>query len=244
MKSRLRGPLARLRRGHWPFAMIPIPTKQSNHPLLTQKARSVFVVNAPMSNRRPPNEVAIFVDPSSFSPREVGFIKSVVTDTERGWRVVFPDTDLVIADPPFLSRARAESRRPLADVLVCMKPNSTVKRWFPSMDGYSFTLRRADHPVTLVVLNQDNWRSVPVDSYFAPHQLDEYRTYLVNHELGHAVFRLDHRNEPVPHHPFASIMGQQTKQRQWDPRRKCEPNPFPAQSPECEPALRVKWNRW
>lgn len=84
--------------------------------------------------------------------------------------------------------------------------------------------------VPRILLNADNWFAIPRGSRFA--SLDDYRTYLLNHEIGHAAFELGHRNSQIAPGKPVSVMLQQTLHRELDPSGASLPNPYPALSPE------------
>lgn len=163
--------------------------------------------------------ISVTFDSRSVSPREQAWIMSVLNDVERGWPAVF--------DTRFVHTAASSDAIHISfmkNAQIASDPRTSFLR------GLSYTDMGTSSTPAKIVLNRDNWDAVPAESYFT--DLESYRKYVVNHEMGHAAFRLGHRNYPLIGCRFASIMGQQTRQRQWDPRRLARPNPFPAFSPE------------
>lgn len=169
---------------------------------------------------KPMREIPVSFDHKSVSSHEQTWIMRVLNDNVRGWPAVF-GTRFVQVLP---RHPRAIHISFLSDAEIASDPKTSFLR------GLSYTELATDASPARIVLNRDNWDTIPLDSYFT--SLESYRTYVVNHEMGHAAFRLSHRNYPLTGCRHASIMGQQTRQRIWDPRRIARPNSFPAHSPE------------
>jgi hypothetical protein len=153
---------------------------------------------------------------SRFSPEDREFIARTVEDRRLGWSPVFGAKFVRSLD------------RGAMDVFITTRPASEIASDSPTVAGLSYT--RMDVRPRVIFMNESNWSEVPAGSYYG--DLEAYRTYLVNHEMGHAAFSLGHRNEPRREFRCASIMGQQTRQREWDPDGVLRVNPFPVYSPE------------
>lgn len=93
-------------------------------------------------------------------------------------------------------------------------------RMFPhGLRGMSVTDRRGKRPV--VHFNADNWRTPPPQSGYK--DVDRYRTYVVNHEVGH-VLGLGHAQCPA-NGDAAPVMMQQTRGC-----GECRPDPWVVKS--------------
>ncbi len=144
------------------------------------------------------------------------------------------EVDAVLADPRSWAAngdARFERVKPgRADLrIVLATPATTDRLCFPFLTGGQLSCNRFDE---LIVFNIDRWRDA------VPHwtaSLAEYRAYLVNHEVGHA---LDFRHVGCPGQGMlAPLMMQQSKSLGG-----CLPNGWPyPEGPTClgEPATIV-----
>jgi hypothetical protein len=72
--------------------------------------------------------------------------------------------------------------------------------------GLSVTLM--DENPRITYFNETNWNNVPMPLQ-GLYTLEDYRTYVILHECGHAVFSLDHPHKIKP--GLCPIMVQQTK---------------------------------
>lgn len=61
-----------------------------------------------------------------------------------------------------------------------------------------------------IYMRKSNWDSVPETSGYEKDNIDSYRAYLINHEAGHAIEKLEHATCEAPGKP-APVMMQQTK---------------------------------
>lgn len=162
---------------------------------------------------------------SRFSPSDRDLIVRTVEDSRRGWA------------PVFGAKFEQTRDRDALDVFITTRPAAAIAADHPSVAGLSYT--RMDVRPRVIFMNETNWSEIPEKSYFD--DLNVYRTYLINHEMGHAAFSLGHRNEARADFKCASIMGQQTRQREWDPGHVLAVNPFPVFSPEHRGI--VEWTR-
>ena len=120
----------------------------------------------------------------AFVDETLGDQRSWIGDTVTGFERVDPGTDdleftLVVATPATVDRLCA--------------PLNTAGIYSCGNNGW-------------IALNLDRWTSA-TDSW--PADLETYRRYLVNHEVGHYVLGPDHPSCPSPNSP-APIMMQQT----------------------------------
>lgn len=103
--------------------------------------------------------------------------------------------------------------KPCTELLKCnvilhLWPNSKIQQKFPSMNGFSLTQIQPNR-IPRIYFNLDNILKPP-PKYTGTKQ--EYFNYIVQHELGHAVFRIM-KHEESPHDPTQKcpLMYQQTR---------------------------------
>lgn len=152
----------------------------------------------------------VWLDPETVNEKNVEFIKGILAD-ERGWTragLVFK----YVAEPA------------TADITVRILPKSAMSSKFPSLEGFSVThiyagsegRRKRD-----VYINGERWAHGPdpAVSIVRGHEstteevedpLRRYRTYIVNHEVGHGLFQ-DHPLVPSYDNQRCFVMTQQTK---------------------------------
>jgi hypothetical protein len=132
-----------------------------------------------------------------FLPHEQAFVLSVLNDP-RGWA----------AYGFAFVRANADAD---ADVTVCLASAAEMGARYPQthLRGLSVTDRTADKP--RIFLNASNWACPPAASGYAADRagVQEYRTYVVLHEMGHAL-GLGHATCPAPG-ALAPVLVQQSK---------------------------------
>lgn len=95
------------------------------------------------------------------------------------------------------------------NALLHVWPNSKIENTFPGMGGFSVT-DLAQHPPR-IYFNLENIRAPPATYKGSK---DEYLAYVVQHELGHAIFKITKHDEEDDRHPvtkMCSIMYQQTR---------------------------------
>lgn len=91
---------------------------------------------------------------------------------------------------------------------VC--PDEQLVKKFPSMQGFSVT-HWPTYKVPRIYLNLDNLQQPPVKYKGSK---DEYLDYVVQHELGHAIFGIKTHDREDDRHPvtkMCSVMYQQTR---------------------------------
>lgn len=155
-------------------------------------------------------------------PSDRRWVDTVLNHKDRGWPAVAPGTKFIQVPP--------ETPLDELDMIIGFKTPEEIRKTASFLSGLSYTDMGATPP--RIFLSTANWARVPEESYYDQKELEPYRVYLINHEVGHAVWKLGHRNEVHPKYRIASIMGQQTKQREWDPHHQLSINPFPKFSPE------------
>lgn len=122
------------------------------------------------------------------------------------------------ARPPSRSRPRDEAPHPL--IAIQLTPQSVLDRLFPSFSNDGLSV--CDVGSREIFINEDRWlRKYPDRSEMS---LADYRCYVLNHEIGHAL-GFDHERCTGRGHP-APIMLQQTLGLHG-----CTPSPFPRQVP-------------
>jgi hypothetical protein len=136
-----------------------------------------------------------------FTPTEAAFMTAVLNDPKSWGGYGFS----------FELRPWTDSR---TDFDVLLTEDDMIRRLFSrTFGGMSVTDRRGARPI--VHLNASNWRMPPVVSGypFTARGIARYRTYVINHEVGH-VLGLEHatctaksERERMP----APVMMQQTK---------------------------------
>ncbi|CAN5122103.1 hypothetical protein BH09ACT10_BH09ACT10_00310 [soil metagenome] len=129
--------------------------------------------------------------------------------------------EVTLADPRGWRASRHECKRSKNGTLrVLVATPTTVDRLCaPLLTRGQVSCRNGN----LVVLNALRW-SEGIEAY---RRIDDYRTYLINHEVGHALGQ-GHRSCPKPGAP-APVMQQQTKSLQ-----SCRPNPWPTRAETAE----------
>ncbi len=132
-------------------------------------------------------------------------ISGILVD-DRGWQTV-RDVRFVFVTP-------AQAARGAVDTRIAVASRRTTERLCGPVPTQGFTSCYNGR----VVINLDRW-VLGVDAY-AGH-LEDYRTYLVNHEVGHS-FGLGHAGCPASG-AAAPVMVPQTLHL-WG----CRPNPYPA----------------
>jgi len=95
-----------------------------------------------------------------------------------------------------------------ADIKVYMKTTNDIARLIPNFkEPHLSVCIRQDGRPTVIYFNADNWKAVPAPAAAIGHDLASYRTYVVNHEFGHA-FGLGHAKDRKG---LCDVMYQQTK---------------------------------
>ena len=95
-----------------------------------------------------------------------------------------------------------------ADAILHILPNSELIKYFPTMSGFSIT-HFIDPP--RIYFNLDNIQHPP-KKYTG--SKEQYLHYVINHELGHAIFKIKQHDSEDERHPvtnMCSIMYQQTR---------------------------------
>jgi hypothetical protein len=104
---------------------------------------------------------------------------------------------------------KASSDMEQVNAVLHIVSEQEMNRLYPSMKGFSVTDWSESPP--RIYFNLDNIQSPP-KSYTGTK--DEYLTYIVQHELGHAIFKIMHHDKEDKRHPttkVCSIMYQQTR---------------------------------
>ena len=141
--------------------------------------------------------VRVHVLPEHFDEGEVAFIRRVLA-SGRGYGAVLD------------VRVDAERRHAYRDgthVLMLKLPAERIRRMYPEqtgVHGLSFT-HMASEP-RVIVINADNWRAPPPAGFTLG--IEAYRTYLLNHEVGHALGLHEHQRRTADYCP---LMYQQTR---------------------------------
>ena len=137
---------------------------------------------------------------TGFSKDEIKFIVRVLNDT-RSW------------GPSFVHVSRNLNH----DIATHKLAREKINALFPDqlhLHNLSVCDRRTD-PIQIYIC-KENWDSIPSASGYK--KIDDYRTYLIIHEFGHA---LGHGHEDCPGSGPAPVMMQQTKGT-----GKCYPEPW------------------
>lgn len=173
-------------------------------PVVPQQAEGTFAVASKEGGSPGPTDLTYVVEVERglpYSADDVATQVDAVLADERGWTGAAGTTfDRV--------EAAADLRVRLAS------PDTTDRLCAPLVTRGQVSCRNGD----LVVLNAVRW-AVGVPHYGG--RVAEYRRYVVNHEVGHALGR-GHVSCPAPGAP-APVMVQQTHGLQG-----CRPNPWPA----------------
>lgn len=132
-----------------------------------------------------------------WEPEEIAAIVDATLADQRGW----------------VATGRSFQRKPTADLRVRIATPRTVDRLCaPLLTRGELSCRNGN----LILVNAKRW-NIGIEAY---RRIDDYRTYLINHEVGHAI-GYGHRSCPSPGEP-APVMQQQTKSMQ-----SCRPNAWP-----------------
>ncbi len=173
-------------------------------PVVPQQAEGTFAVAPAQGGSSGPADLTYVVEVERglpYSAADVATQVDAVLGDERGWTGVVGTTfDRV--------EATADLRVRLAS------PDTTDRLCAPLLTRGQVSCRNGD----LVVLNAVRW-AVGVPHYGG--RVADYRRYVVNHEVGHALGQ-GHVSCPSPGAP-APVMVQQTYGLQG-----CRPNPWPA----------------
>lgn len=141
-----------------------------------------------------------------FTKRESEFIHDVLSD-KRGWAGLKYTFTLV----------RIPGQLKSSDVYMRKRPQSELIKRFkhrPDLKGFSVTDTSASP--TEIWINKENWNTVPKDFIG---DIQSYRCYLIQHEMGHA---LGYGHDQPHHGGPCPVMYQQTR----GTRNKCTVNPW------------------
>lgn len=128
---------------------------------------------------------------SGFTKQENKLIQSILCDP-RSWGVVFKQVP-EFTDP-----------REVA-IEITKSPNYKIKALFPFESLYNLSVTDSRASPIKIYFSEENWNSGANSGYT---NIQEYRTYVVNHEFGHALGH-GHAKCPRPGGP-AHIMQQQS----------------------------------
>lgn len=147
---------------------------------------------------KPTNMKTFFLDSPdyTFSRDDKAFIVATLND-KRSWGVPVQEIDACHQ----------------ADYIVAVRSPAYIGRVYPSI-GPELSLTDTRKRVIVTIFNSMNWKTIPraaIKSGFA--SLRDYKTYLVNHEYGHALgigHAVCRANQSLPPQN-APVMMQQTK---------------------------------
>lgn len=174
----------------------------------------------------------VWIDPESFTDDERDFVKQQLNH-KLGWTAVRPDISGFTLVP---------DKRDANGFLMYKHSEDQCRRAFidPHHPEESFSYTKYSTQPPTIVINAKNWETTPENSCYGSSQLEAYRTYLINHEVGHAL-GYGHQNKPIEGALYVSIMMQQTIQKLLVKFCSKIPNPYPANSPEH--VLGLPWPR-
>ena len=145
--------------------------------------------------------VYVYINIAQFTPSEVQFIKHVISNAKHGYS---SHISFIFNTTP-TETLSIHSLQKYLTVIVFKFSKSRIQQIYPNeqhIHNMSFTTI-GRHPTT-IVFNSDNWNTKPAKFTM---ELDKYRTYLINHEFGHALGLLEHQKKTVAVCP---LMYQQT----------------------------------
>ena len=99
-------------------------------------------------------------------------------------------------------------------------PKLQMQEKFPSLVNERMNLSVCDMDAHKIYINEDRWMNGSVESKL---QLKDYRTYVINHEIGHILGK-GHRVTCTVD-GYTPVMMQQTRGTY-----NCTPNPYPSES--------------
>lgn len=135
--------------------------------------------------------------PEHFDKNEVDFICRVLSSSLGYGAVLDVRVDA----------QRRHAYRSGTHVVILKLPDKRIREMYPKqtgVHGMSFT-HMASEP-RVIVINADNWRAPPPAGFTLG--IEAYRTYLLNHEVGHALGLHEHQRRTADYCP---LMYQQTR---------------------------------
>lgn len=147
--------------------------------------------------------VRVLVYSKHFSKSDIRLLSDVLGNRSEGFGSVFRFWFVPVSESHPFRPPAAPCRH---TVVVTKLSNERIKEMYPGethVHGMSFTY--VGRQPTAIVFNSGNWDSKP-DRFTL--SLQDYRTYLINHEFGHALGLFDHQ-ESSP--DLCPLMYQQTR---------------------------------
>ena len=148
--------------------------------------------------------VLVYCLSAHFSDKELNFLKKILNNKTQGFGQYIQFSVHTSKTKPL--RTTIETCIHHRCIVLFKLSPSRIKRLYPDekeIHGMSFTTLHTDP--TFIVMNTKNWNSPP--SSFTLSR-DKYRTYLINHEFGHALGLHSHQSRTKSNCP---LMYQQTR---------------------------------